>query len=158
MVLLSYALAEFYLFYDGTVDVQICALLTRSVKFLILRWKLWPVGLLFGILNLFLCLDLCFKWVHGCNSILGGAVSSKARVSWPCYQVKYGGPERQKTKIWYRKVRPSFSFFLHLSIGNFIFFFIIMHFIFLTRERRKDQTNKIQEDLTAERTVENKLM
>lgn len=26
------------------------------------------------------------------------------------------------------------------------------------RERRKDQTNKIQEDLTAERTVENKLM
>ena len=37
MVLLSYALAEFYLFYDGTVDVQICALLTRGVKFLILR-------------------------------------------------------------------------------------------------------------------------
>lgn len=26
------------------------------------------------------------------------------------------------------------------------------------REKRKDQTNKIQEDLTAERTVENKLM
>lgn len=34
---------------------------------------------------------------------------------------------------------------------------ILRHFK-LCRERRKDQTNKIQEDLTAERTVENKLM
>lgn len=38
---------------------------------------------------------------------------------------------------------------------------IINYLCFLSsicRERKKDQTNKIQEDLTAERTVENKLM
>ena len=47
-MLLSDTIVDFHLFYDGAVDIQIWALLTRSrVKSLILRWPFRPVGLLF---------------------------------------------------------------------------------------------------------------
>ena len=43
----SYTMVDFHLFYDGVVDIQVWALLEVSVKSLILRWPLRPVGLLF---------------------------------------------------------------------------------------------------------------
>ena len=51
IMLLSYATVDFNLFYDGTVDMQIWALLTRSqcIESLILRWPLRPLSLLLWI-------------------------------------------------------------------------------------------------------------
>ena len=46
MILLSYATVDFYLFYNGAVDLQICTLLTRS-KVSDTQVTLRPVDLLF---------------------------------------------------------------------------------------------------------------
>ena len=48
MVLLSSAIVDFYLFYDGAVDMQILNMSPSEKKseFLILRWLLRPVGLM----------------------------------------------------------------------------------------------------------------
>lgn len=57
------------------------------------------------------------------------------------------------------KNRINASFFFYQKRLRHEFLPLITIFLSsICRERRKDQTNKIQEDLTAERTVENKLM
>ena len=69
MMLLSYTTVDFYLFYDGAVDIQIWALLTRSQCTLILRWPLRSVGILFTVCVVFgedpdfsLCHSSHFIW------------------------------------------------------------------------------------------------